>query len=71
MHAWRIAAAAVALVAYALASHWLMVHAANAPWAVAALFGPLLLAIGGVGWARRHWPTLAACAVLVLSLIHI
>ena len=68
MHAWRIAAAAAALVAYALASHWLMVHAANAPWAVAALFGPLLLAIGGVGWARRQWPTLAACAVLVLVL---
>ena len=68
MHAWRIAAAAAALVAYALASHWLMVHAANAPWAVAALFGPLLLAIGGVGWARRQWLTLAACAVLVLVL---
>jgi uncharacterized membrane protein len=68
MHGWRIAAAGAALVAYALASHWLMVHAANAPWAVAALFGPLLLAVGGVGWARKQWLTLAACSVLVLVL---
>lgn len=68
MHGWRIAAAGAALVAYALASHWLMVHAANAPWAVAALFGPLLVAVGGVGWARKQWLTLAACSVLVLVL---
>jgi uncharacterized membrane protein len=45
-----------------------MVHAANAPWAVAALFGPLLVAVGGVGLARKQWPTLAACSVLVVVL---
>jgi uncharacterized membrane protein len=68
MHGWRIAAAGAALVAYALASHWLMVHAANAPWAVAALFGPLLVAVSGVAWARQQWPTLAACSLLVVVL---
>jgi uncharacterized membrane protein len=68
MPAWRIAAAAAALVAYALLSNWLMVHAANQPWAVAALFGPLLLAVAGAGWQRRQWPTLAGCGVLVVVL---
>ncbi len=68
MPGWRFAAGAAALLAYALLSHALMVHAANAPWAVAALFGPLLLAVAGVGWQRRQWLTLGACAGLVLLL---
>jgi len=48
--------------AYALLAHWLMVHAADRPWAVAALFGPLLLAVAGVAGRRRHGPTLALAA---------
>ena len=36
-----LAASAAAIVGYALLSHWLMVNAANQPWAVAVLFGPL------------------------------
>ncbi len=62
---WHIAAAGAALAAYALLSHVLMVHFAQAPWAVAALFGPLLLAVGGSAWLRRQWLLLLACAVLV------
>jgi|CXWL01.1.fsa_nt_gi uncharacterized membrane protein len=68
MPAWRIVAAGVALAAYALASHWLMVHAANRPWAVAALFGPLLLAVAAMGWRRRQALTLVACAALLALL---
>ena len=58
-----------ALVAYALLSHWLMVHKAQEPWTLALLFGPLLLALGGMGWAKRQWLTLVACAALLLVLI--
>lgn len=68
MAGWRYAVAAAALAAYALLSNWLMVHAAQAPWAVAALFGPLLLAVAASSWQRRQWLALAACAALVLAL---
>jgi uncharacterized membrane protein len=60
----------VLLVAmYALMSHLLMVHAADRPWAVAALFGPLLLAFAGVALRRRHAPALLACLALVALLV--
>ncbi len=68
MTAWRWAAGAAALAGYALLSHWLMVHAAQLPWAVAALFGPLLAGIALMAWTRRQWLTLAACAALVALL---
>lgn len=42
-----------------------MVHFAQAPWAVAALFGPLVLAVGSSAWLRRQWLLLGACAALV------
>ena len=69
---WRMAAApaaVVALVGYALLSNWLMVHHASHPWTLAVLFGPLLLAVAGLGWQRRQGLTLAACAVLLAVLI--
>lgn len=71
MPAWRLALAAGALAAYAALSHWLMVNAANRPWAVAALFGPFVAAVAAAGWRKRHAPTLAACAagVGVLALV--
>ena len=62
-------AALTLLVAYALLSNWLMVHMAQDPWTLALLFGPLLLAVGGVGWAKRQWLTLVACAALLAVLI--
>jgi uncharacterized membrane protein len=65
MPVWQIAAAGLALAAYAVLSHVLMVHFAQQPWAVAALFGPLLAAVAGGGWLRRQWWLLAACAALV------
>ena len=68
MPSWRLVAAALALAGYAWLSYALMVHASDHPWAVAALFGPLLLAIGFTGWRRRHRPTLAVCAGLFVAL---
>jgi len=68
MAAWRLALAAAALAAYAGLSHWLMVNAADRPWAVAALFGPLVLAVAATGWRRRQPLTLAACAAGVATL---
>jgi uncharacterized membrane protein len=54
---------------YALLSHWLMLHAADAPWAVAAIFGPLLLPCLAFAWRRGNVPvaalTLAALTALV------
>lgn len=69
MPAWQLVLAAAGLAAYALVSHWLTVNAAAQPWALAALFGPLLLAAAGGGWMRRHGPTLAWCAAAVAGLV--
>ena len=71
MPGWRLALAAAALAAYAGLSHWLMLNAADRPWAVAVLFGPLVLAVAAAGWRQRQVPTLAACAlgVAVLALV--
>jgi uncharacterized membrane protein len=60
---------AMGLLAYGLGSHWLMVHAGHQPWAVAALFGPLLLGLTLGGWQRRHLPTLAFCALVLCALV--
>ncbi|MDP1650554.1 MAG: hypothetical protein Q8M01_20460 [Rubrivivax sp.] len=68
MPAWRLALAAAALAAYAGLSHWLMVNAADRPWAVAVLFGPLVLAVAAAGWRQRQPLTLAACALGVAVL---
>ena len=69
MFIWQLVLAAVALAIYAVGSHALMVHAAAQPWAVAVLFGPLVLTIAATAWQRRHVPTLAFCAALLLSLV--
>lgn len=63
---WRLAGTGAALGAYAVASHLLMVHLPDRAWSVAALFGPLWLAVALGGWLRRHWPTLAACAAVLI-----
>ena len=65
---WRIAAVGAALTGYALLSHLLMLHAAQEPWAVAVLFGPLVLAVAAAAAQRRQWRLLAACAAGVALL---
>ncbi len=54
--------------AYALLSAWLMVNAAREPWAVAVLFGPLVVAMAGAAWQRRQWWVLGACGAGVALL---
>lgn len=65
---WRLAAGLLAAAGYALLSHWLMLHAADEPWAVAALLGPLLGAGLGMALERRDWRMLAAVALAAIGL---
>lgn len=65
---WLLWGAASVLAAYAVLSHWLMVQAAGRPWAVAALFGPLLLAVAAMAIKRRHPGSLLGCLALALGL---
>jgi len=58
-----------AFTAYALVSHWMMVNAAREPWAVAVLFGPLVLAVAGTALKRRQFAVLALCAAGVALLV--
>jgi uncharacterized membrane protein len=57
---WRLAVGVLAVAAYALLSHVLMLYAADRPWAVLAIFAPLLLAVFAFALQRRHLPTLLA-----------
>jgi uncharacterized membrane protein len=50
---------ALAVAAYGVLAHWLMVHAASSPWAVLLLLGPLLLSFAGWALAQRRWGVLA------------
>lgn len=56
-------------LAYAGLSHLLMVHAADRPWAVAALLGPALLMLSGMALQRRHRGGLLACAAAWLAVV--
>ena len=66
--AWPLLATGAAITAYSIASHLLMVHAAQQPWAVAVLFGPLVAAVAGGAWAQRQWALLLLCAAGVAAL---
>jgi len=68
MPSWRLVAAGAALAGYALLSHALMVLAGDRPWAVAALLGPLVLALGALAVRHRHRPTMLACAAALAAL---
>lgn len=54
--------------AYAGGSHWLMLHAANSPWAVVVLLGPLLTMAAGFAWRARQWHTVAGVAAAFAAL---
>jgi len=58
----RLGLGILAVAAYAGLCYWLMLYAANAPWAVAALFGPWLLPLLGVALRLRQ-PLLTALAL--------
>jgi uncharacterized membrane protein len=61
--------ALAAFAGYAWLSNWLMVNAAQEAWAVAVLFGPLLLAVAGTAWQGRQMAVLAACGAGVAVLV--
>lgn len=65
----RLVLGLLAVALYALLSHFLMLHAANEPWAVAALFGPLILPCLAVAWRRRQPLLIAASAAAALALV--
>jgi uncharacterized membrane protein len=58
--------AAAAVAAYAIASHWLMVHAASQPWAVLVLLLPLLAAAGAL-LVRTGWLGAGLAAALLAA----
>lgn len=66
---WRVALGLAAAGGYALLSHWLMLHAADAPWAIAALLGPLLACGLGVALGTRQWPSVAAALAAAAGLV--
>lgn len=68
MPRWQLGGAVVALAAYAVASHALMVHAAQRPWAVVALLAPMLGVVAAVAWRLRQSSLLLACGVAVATL---
>lgn len=65
MHKRTLVPAVLGGVAYAVASYWLMLHAAARPWAAAAIIGPVLLTAALAAWHRRHVPSLLSCAAAV------
>jgi uncharacterized membrane protein len=60
-----------AVVVYAVVSHQLMLHAAEAPWAVAAIFGPLLLPCLALAWRRGSKLVLALTVAALVALVFI
>lgn len=66
---WRPSLALLSVLAYSLLGHVLMLHAAQAPWAAAALLSPLLAMVGALAWRSRHrlgtWAVLLAALALL------
>jgi uncharacterized membrane protein len=61
----RLVWVALAVLGYAVLSHVLMLYAADSPWAIAALLGPLVLTLTGLTLWRRQWWAFAALQVVV------
>jgi uncharacterized membrane protein len=68
MPSWRALAVVLALAGYAVLSHVLMVVAADEPWAVLVLLGPLLLGVSTIAIQQRHLPSLLGCMVAACGL---
>jgi len=67
----RLGAGVAAVVVYAVLSHQLMLHAADAPWAVAAIFGPLLMPCLALAWRRGNRLVVALTAAALVALVFI
>lgn len=71
MSQWRLVLILVAGLAYAGLSHWMMLYHASAPWALAALFAPLWLAVLGLGASRFGWVGALLAVILGGVLIYV
>ena len=71
MSQWRLVLILVAGLAYAGLSHWMMLYHATAPWALAALFAPLWLAVLGLGASRFGWIGAVLAVVLGAVLVYV
>jgi uncharacterized membrane protein len=71
MPPWQLALALLGFLAYAVLSHWLMLHAAGAAWAVAAILGPLLAVTIAAAWRARQWAVLGALLAAVAWLVRL
>jgi uncharacterized membrane protein len=72
MSQWRLAMLLLAGAAYAGLSHWMMLHHAAAPWALAVLLGPLWLTVLGLAASRfgaRGTVLAAAAGVVAIVLV--
>ena len=67
----RLGAGVAAVLVYAVLSHQLMLHAAEAPWAVAAIFGPLLLPCLALAWRRGNRLVLVLTVAALVALVFI
>lgn len=67
----RLGAGVAAVLVYAVLSHQLMLHAAEEPWAVAAIFGPLLLPCLALAWRRGNRLVLALTVAALVALVFI
>lgn len=65
----RLGLGLLAFAAYALACHLLMLHAAEQPWAIAALLGPFLLPLLAYGWRRRSVALISLGAAAAAGLV--
>lgn len=66
MTAWRLVPGLLAVAAYLTMSHWLTLHAADRPWALAAVVAPWWIGAAVVALRRRAVAALAALAAVAL-----
>lgn len=67
MTPWRVVAALLGAAAYLLLSHWLTLHSAGQPWALAAFLGPFWVVAWLVALHKRQWIGLFALLLLALA----
>ncbi len=67
MAVWRLALGLLAVGAYLALSHWLTLHAAGQPWALAAWVAPLWIVAVPVAVRQRSWAAAAGLLAIALA----
>jgi uncharacterized membrane protein len=66
MFPWRLALMVLGIAVYAVASHWMMLYHAAAPWALLLLLGPLLATALGLATSRMGaWGVVPVLALML------